>query len=504
MNKSIKLTLLFILPALLLAMISSPRSVAAQENEQIVGLSISPAIYDTGIVPGTSQDIQVTIQNTTDVPLPIRAEANSLIPNDPEIEQDAKNKFDASKWIHINNSSFILEPGEITQVRATIIVPPDVNPGGHYAQITFRVVTDILSSEQTAAQIVPEVSAALFLTAPGEVEEEMTLDTSNLSPGYVQKGSKTILHFKLLNSGNIHQLPQPKITVLKDGEVIEQFVLQPQIVLPNTIKEFETEWIANVDWGEYDVQAELVYGSQGTPLSSTPESFRVGPTWWQALLIAPLLLLLIYIIAIKLAPKTIRFLRAFKLRRKKRLKNTNAPEPTTPIGDYQAISEFLGSEEKPKYLTPMPPVNKEEISSAEPIVEASNEEVIKVAVKKEPDEPAKTIPVNSESTVTELDDSSNDSKTVIVQTSSTTIIRQESKDNTTPKTPEKSPKPKKKQIKINVAKDTDSNKPKETKAKSKTKAKPKKPGTRSEKSAKSAPKKKKKNQKTASRQKNKK
>ena len=70
MNKSIKLTLLFILPALLLAMISSPRSVAAQENEQIVGLSISPAIYDTGIVPGTSQDIQVTIQNTTDVPLP--------------------------------------------------------------------------------------------------------------------------------------------------------------------------------------------------------------------------------------------------------------------------------------------------------------------------------------------------------------------------------------------------------------------------------------------------
>lgn len=408
----------------------------AQTDGDTVGLAISPAIVEVGAQPGSTQETIITLTNNSDRAIPLKADSTSLIPIDNEIDQSRRAEFDASSWVKINQENILLEPGEATPIKVSIEVPKEANPGGHYAQVGFRVLEQASFNQAANAEIIPEISAALFISTPGDVIEKAEFNTSNIISKYVSKNSERKLEFTMSNFGNTHILPAPKVVITKNNQVVKELHMQPQLVLPNTYKKFSVDWPADVAYGRYQVHVETVYGNQNIPLTSDLTNFTVGPAWWQILVsigfITPLLIL-------GLRHKNLS--NVFKVLSGRRIhlvsknryskaqssdKNQKVPET---IGDYTAISQFLG-DEKPQRMLTTPPEMQPKVRSAEPIEyhSAKPQETIAGAMTKQAQKPLSTIKESPKATVTEVSSQDNpDKKTVIVQTSASTIVRQEPK-----------------------------------------------------------------------------
>jgi len=434
-----KLAFLILTPLLLL---SANSSLWAQSSNTI-GLSISPAIVEIAGDPGSQHKAQVVVTNTSYKPLPVSVEVTSLIPIDNEIDRSRRAEFDASSWIKINQNNLLLEPSETTTIDAEINVPNEANAGGHYAQVGFRVLSLENFSQKANAQIIPEVSASFFITVSGDINEKAEFSTDNMIQNYISKGSGAQIKFMLRNTGNVHILPAPKVTIFNNSGDISSFNLQPQLVLPNTEKEFILEWPADIGYGQYSARVETVYGSQNIPLVSDVSDFKVGPAWWQIALVLIVVFPALFIIFRRRhLPNFFKVLAGKRInlvgkRRYSRVSSSDKKEkiPQT-VGEYDSIANFLGETKADKIIA-VPQYPQAKSPSAVPMIEKQTPErtVIQEALEKTADEPISEIPASQKATITEFaNPDKKDSKTVIVQTSASTIIRQEPKQEAAPKT----------------------------------------------------------------------
>jgi hypothetical protein len=409
--------------------------VTAQTNGDTIGLSISPAISEIAGDRGTNHTTQTILKNTSNKAIPVTVDVTSLIPIEDEIDRARRAEFDASSWVKVDKTKLILEPGEAVPINAEVSIPAEANPGGHYAQIGFRVAAEARTDQNANAQIIPEVAAALFITVPGDVNEYAELITNNLVPSYVTKNSKVELNFSIRNTGNVHILPVPKVTIFNKEGDIKQIAMQPQLVLPNTQKNFTVEWPADVPYGQYQARVEMVYGSENIPLSNPATDFKVGPAFWQVGLVAALTILGIFLlIRSKNLPRALKVLSGKRVFMAKKHRYSYAEnEAKTPKHDPKADKEFsdigqLVSDTPTRQTRPIKLTTPVYTPSAVPVepVTPTPSQVVKVVAIKQPETPIKQVPIAPKVTVTEFaQDAPGAPRTIVVQTAASTIIRQE-------------------------------------------------------------------------------
>jgi hypothetical protein len=401
----------------------------SQTEGENIGIAVQPAIIELIADPGIPNKATLNIENTSSETLLIKIVPRTLIPIDNETDQYRRPEFDASAWISVANQEQPVEPKEVLSVDIDINVPRNANPGGHYASIAVR------ASSQTAgplsgATVLPEISVSTLINVPGEVIESAEFLDSNVVSDRVEKSKETALSFGIRNTGNVHILPTPKIVVSNSEGVIETFTLQPQLILPNTEKFFQMDWLANVPYGNYKVQAELTYGTARN-LISVEKDFKVWPANWQ---IAAAVVGLLGLIVVFIGRRNIA--RAFAVlggstsgAGSKYKKTPEITEITTEPQDvdYEAITEELKQEVSPILGFPTSQVEEKEEEIAEDIeTEESSEDLDTVVEIKDqpPEEVEKTQKVPRQ--VEEFLSDDGGTKTVITQTGSTTIIREDS------------------------------------------------------------------------------
>ena len=284
--------------------------VAQEQPPSQTGLALRPAIVEVAGNPGTSSSHKLFVENTSDRALAVQLEAQTLLPLDPIVDGDRRSEFDASSWIEVNSTDRLFDTGEVEEITFTVAIPEDANAGGHYAILALRPLS--AQSDAQATNSVPEIGVAVFITVAGDIVEEAALQTDNLIGARVAQGSTQKLSFDIANTGNVHILPSPRITITKDGKTVEVLTLQPQVVLPNTEKTFTAEWAAEAGYGQYAARAELTYGNQSIPLSSTEQSFWVVPPILAIIaVLAGLTLLSSMLIFRKNIPRSIAVLRGY-------------------------------------------------------------------------------------------------------------------------------------------------------------------------------------------------
>lgn len=376
-------------------------------GEQVISLAVHPAVLEISGVPGTSQQASVSIKNTSTGPLPLSLKSSSLLPIETVLDQSRRDEFDASSWISIDSDSLLLDQSESQEINFEITVPMTAQPGGHYAQIDIRALRDISqATDQTGAVVQPEVSIALLITVPGDFSESATLNTDSLISSFVIQDSMQTLAFTIQNTGDVHMLPAPRITITGPKDYSQVFALQPQLILPNTEKEFTLDWLPNVAMGTYNVSTELVYGTESIPLAHTGTSFKVVPKLWKIALFSAL--------AISVAV-------AFRVHK-------NVPDAVKTLKDD-------------KIPTPVIPATKPTLDESEASAPQSSEN---------------TAVISDPTSVTKVDDRDKQTERVVIQTSASIIIQDK------PTAPEK---PATKKKAIVTSKNTARSKSKTTKIK---------------------------------------
>jgi len=243
----------------ILTFISVPRFVFAAEAEQEIGLALRPAIVELATEPGTTVSATIFIQNISKSPVGVEVSAQSLIPNDPDIDQQKRKDIDASTWLIDKGRKFLLDVGEQRSVDVQFLVPENAGPGGHYAMVTFTTT----STQQQSAPgsiVTPTLTSLAFINVAGDVQEEATIEQLN-APFFVF-GEDQTLSFNIANTGNTHILPTATVKLYdRSDRLVDSISVPPQLILPNTVKSYNIEWSTGGRIGLHRVEIDLSYGS---------------------------------------------------------------------------------------------------------------------------------------------------------------------------------------------------------------------------------------------------
>jgi hypothetical protein len=301
------------LPVLLLVVILlfsswllQPTAASAADNPNGVTFTISPALVDKKVKPGQSFDITLTLTNHSQKAQPFKAYTKNFAAKslDGQVTFGDENitSFAASTWISLDQPSILLPPGGKQSVVATITVPTNAEPGGHYASVLFEQMVQDVPSQSSHVAIAARLAALIFLTVDGDIREagQILGATPGSACSAVVCGFKAPrfldvgpvpFSFIFSNTGNVHVRPKGTITIYQGKQKVATLPIEDRAVLPNSQRIFETKWDRVVLSGHYTAKLHLVYGSKNYTLDATTD-FWAFP--WQIVLGLAITAVLVY------------------------------------------------------------------------------------------------------------------------------------------------------------------------------------------------------------------
>ncbi len=278
-------------------------------NAQQAGqaLEITPTVINLEADPGqVIEDTQIKIRNITDQTLVVRAQYNDFVAGDEEdgtprllLDEDENaepSPYTIKDWLQ-TIPEVTLEANEQKVINVTLNVPENASPGGHYGVIRFTGTPPEVDS--SAVSLSASIGSLILVRVSGDVSEQ-----ANIAELYTSKdGEKrsmfeygpVTINTRFENSGNVHVQPSGTVTV-RDmfGRTVESYNFNENKgnVLPQSIRRFENVLEKELLFGKFTVQADIVYGSDNSIVSSST-SFWVIPYKLIALGVAVLIGLII-------------------------------------------------------------------------------------------------------------------------------------------------------------------------------------------------------------------
>jgi hypothetical protein len=242
--------------------------VDASQGLQVEGLGINPFIIEVDAEPGVVVTRSIHLGNTTDSPLTFTSSINDFVPNGRtgqplflSTDQDSDPQFSLSRWITITKQpTFIIPAHGETEVQFTITPPADAEPGTHYGGILFGRPPGVPQGSSSAVQ---HKAGAIILVKLGKSQEQLDLLSFSADQNKFHKGPIDF-HTVLSNTGNVHSKPKGEITIknIVGGQILQIPINRDaNIVLPQSEREFISEWKPWFAFGRYTAEAVLYYGN---------------------------------------------------------------------------------------------------------------------------------------------------------------------------------------------------------------------------------------------------
>jgi hypothetical protein len=145
-----------------------PSVIKAEEIAPKIG--VSPHTFELGVLPGQVVEQKIKVFNQSEIPVPMTTRVVDFTAADDSgqmlfYESLQEPSIASRLWFKIENPDFILDPGEVQEVRFKIEVPEDAEPGGHYAVMIFEPrFPSFYFKEESVVRNIPEIGV-LFLTS---------------------------------------------------------------------------------------------------------------------------------------------------------------------------------------------------------------------------------------------------------------------------------------------------------------------------------------------------
>lgn len=287
----------FIFALVVSPLTSLPVSAQASNANAANGLQISPAIVEVNGEKGGSYTVQLQVTNVTGSDLTFDSAVNDFSAKDesgaPSVNLDDSNPSTASikQWVSVIRS-FTLKARENRKISATISIPKNAEPGGHYGIIRFSGRAPEL--EGSGVGLAASAGTLVLVRVAGAVDEKLDLITfetsqNNKTSGLFEYGPiDFVARFK--NEGNVHVKPIGQIEV-RDmfGNKVDTVIVNPDKgnVLPLSIRKFQSTLSKDWMFGRYTADISVAYGTTGQAIVKTI-SFWVIP--YKAIFIGILIL----------------------------------------------------------------------------------------------------------------------------------------------------------------------------------------------------------------------
>ncbi len=289
-------TLICIVSGVLLVI---PSIISAQEQTDTVSLGISPQLLDLTANRGETLQNTFRLTNASAATVDIVTTPKNFTPRGEEGAVDLtidSTNFSLADWISVQPERVVIEPGQTQDFDVTIDVPENAESGSHFGSVVFQTVppedetADALVSQEIAPVILVKISGETFEAA--DIEEFKTDNSSY--------GSNPTVSFisRIENTGNVHFKPTGKITIKNMwGDEVEVIELDRRNVLPDSIRQFTSEWNPEGTlFGRYSATLTVVYGDNDE-IKTAETSFYIVP--WKIIIPVVLVTALVVFVFIK-------------------------------------------------------------------------------------------------------------------------------------------------------------------------------------------------------------
>lgn len=273
-----------------------------KNDDQITGqIVISPTKIELNADPGDRATREISLTNRTGEPVTFQFTTEdfegSTDPSQATVfKGEDGSPWGAAEWIEPEVSSIVLDQGETLTLNATIRVPPNAEPGGHYAALFASRTIDKVE-DGAAIQVTERVGTLFLITVSGNIIHDGTLDEPEIK-GFSEYGPVNIgLVFN--NMGNVHAKPTGKVVIRNlFGQVVAQIPVEEWVVLPESSRRTLVQWGGKYHFGRYTATAEIGY-SEERSLILAQTSFWVIPWKIVAAVVAALAAVLAFVYLIR-------------------------------------------------------------------------------------------------------------------------------------------------------------------------------------------------------------
>ncbi|RLB04956.1 MAG: hypothetical protein DRG59_09625 [Deltaproteobacteria bacterium] len=230
-----------------------------------VSLVVSPPRYDATIDPG--ETIQKTIKvtnNSEDQIVSLQANITDFIVQDDAgtpipVEDTQSGRYLASPWFTLDSEGLILQPKESKQLTVLITVPNDALPGGHYAGVFFRSITNDKTAG-TASSLIGQVGSLFGITVNGDITyDALVKDFSTKS--FVSEYGPIEFSAIVENQSDTHIRPLSTITIHDMlGRKLDSITLEELNIFPYTSRTLNGIWDTTWGLGRYTATIDVSYG----------------------------------------------------------------------------------------------------------------------------------------------------------------------------------------------------------------------------------------------------
>lgn len=237
------------------------------------GLQISPALIEVNGEAGKSYTIQIRVTNVTASDLTFDSTVNDFSSKDesgtPSVNLDTTlpNAASIRSWVRVIDS-FELKARESKNISATLSIPTNAEPGGHYGVIRFSGRAPTI--EGSGVGLAASAGSLVLVRVAGAVDEDLDLLTfqtsqNNTWSGFFKYGPVDFI-MRFENKGNVHVKPIGQIEI-RDifGNKVETLTVNPDKgnVLPLSVRKFQSTLDRQWLFGRYTADLSVAYGTTG-------------------------------------------------------------------------------------------------------------------------------------------------------------------------------------------------------------------------------------------------
>lgn len=286
MKKLIRFTQIILSAFVVTLIITMPAQGQATNANAADGLQISPALIEVNGEAGKSYTIEIRVTNVTSSELIFDSAINDFAAKDesgtPSVNLDESLPSAASirSWVSVIDS-FTLKARESKTISASLSIPVNAEPGGHYGVIRFSGRAPAI--EGSGVGLAASAGSLVLVRVDGTVDEKLNLLSfktaqNNTWSGFFKYGPVDF-EMRFENKGNVHVKPIGQIEI-RDifGNKVETLAVNPDKgnVLPLSIRKFQSTLDRQWMFGRYTADLSIAYGTTGQAIVESV-SFWVIP-----------------------------------------------------------------------------------------------------------------------------------------------------------------------------------------------------------------------------------
>lgn len=268
-----RLTLIGVAVFVTLATLLSPIPQTFAQEGSGGGLEISPALVELNGDKGKDYTINLSVTNVTENELIFDSMVNDFGSKDESgspgviLNSDTENPLSIKTWVN-DIPEFTLKAGEKRKLTATVSIPGDAIPGGHYGVIRFSGRNPAAGTDNV--NLTASAGTLILIRVSGDVIEKLELPTfeatrDGKAGASFEVGLLTFVT-RFENKGTVHVKPVGQIEI-KDmfGNKFDVLPLNTAggNVLPGSIRRFEAASDKPFLFGKYTADLTVSYGTTG-------------------------------------------------------------------------------------------------------------------------------------------------------------------------------------------------------------------------------------------------